>query len=442
MPLFHPQENEMTIMELRLITADTDLQPRVELSSEIISEYSEDMKAGVEFPPIIVFRNGEGPAYLADGFHRFFGAKKAGLQGIPAEIRKGGKREALLYSVGANATHGMRRTNADKRRAVMRLLSDPEWKKWSDRKVAEQCGVDHGMVASSRQHLADSTSDVRLFTKGGVTAEMNTENMRRPEPIIERYQELFPVPKQPAEPVKSKPTFNRTNDNIEWASWSWNPVTGCLHGCDYCYARDIANRFYPEKFKPTFHPDRLTAPENTNPIMEGTIGGRNVFVCSMADLFGKWVPEKWIAAVFEQVAKNPQWNFLFLTKFPQRLAEFAWPKNAWCGTTVDTQARVKTAEKAFAKVEAGIKWLSCEPMMERLTFGQIEAFNWIVIGGASASTKTKEFQPPWDWILHLCEQADHHGIPVYFKPNLKCRKEYPDSPAPSPVTCPKASGKS
>ncbi len=61
----------------------------------------------------------------------------------------------------------------------------------------------------------------------------------------------------------TKPKFNRTNRAIEWALWSWNPITGCLHGCEYCYARDIAERFYPQKFLPTFHADRLAAPGNT-----------------------------------------------------------------------------------------------------------------------------------------------------------------------------------
>lgn len=222
--------------------------------------------------------------------------------------------------------------------------------------------------------------------------------------------------------------FNRTNENVDWAWWTWNPVTGCLHGCDYCYARDIANRFYDEKFKPTFHADRLEAPKNTK-LPTGDDLPRTaslVFTCSMADLFGKWVPDKWVRAVFDQVATNPQWTFLFLTKFPQRLCEFTWPDNAWCGTTVDTQARVINAEKALAQVKAKTKWLSCEPMMERLTFNHIEMFNWIVMGGCSPSTQTKEFQPPWEWILHLSRQADKHKIPVYFKPNLKCRKEYPE----------------
>ena len=232
-------------------------------------------------------------------------------------------------------------------------------------------------------------------------------------------------------------TFNRTNDNVEWALWTWNPVTGCDHGCGYCYARDIANRFYThlpegERFAPVFYPSRMHAPRRMQvpAAAAANIGEKNVFVCSMADLFGKWVPQAWIDAVFAEVERASAWNFLFLTKFPQRLAELRWPANAWVGTTVDTQARVANAERSFAGVQAGVKWLSCEPLLERLTFSSLEMFDWVVIGGASASTQTAEFQPPWEWVEHLLRQARAAGCKVYMKPNLKTRpREYPQEVA-------------
>ena len=129
---------------------------------------------------------------------------------------------------------------------------------------------------------------------------------------------------------------------IEWTEATWNPVTGCLHNCPYCYARDIANRFYPQKFQPAIIPSRLKAPRNT-PFPEAKarewMGHRNVFVCSMADLFGRWVPTRWIEAVLAEVEAAPQWNFLFLTKFPQRMAEFDFPENAWMASS-DSQSEI------------------------------------------------------------------------------------------------------
>ena len=237
-----------------------------------------------------------------------------------------------------------------------------------------------------------------------------------------------------------KSTFNETNDNIEWASWSWNPVTGCLHDCPYCYARDIANRFYPQKFAPSFLPDRLSAPANTkapdlsafsDPVLR--MAKRNVFVCSMADLFGKWVPTTWIDAVLQQAWDNPQWTFLFLTKFPVRMAEFQFPQNSWIGTTVDRQYAVDRAEKAFTKIRSGgyqgVAWLSCEPMMERLTFGSLDMFDWVIMGGSSRSTQTPEHRPPFEWIVHLWAQAKALNLPVYMKTNLGIEqrvREYPE----------------
>ena len=117
---------------------------------------------------------------------------------------------------------------------------------------------------------------------------------------------------------------------IDWADSTWNPVTGCLHGCEYCYAKRIARRFgdkaaegvtirnqyiklkdepYPYGFDPTFHRYRLDRPKIWTK-------ARNIFVCSMADLFGEWVPDEWINTVFAACLEAPQHNYLFLTKNP------------------------------------------------------------------------------------------------------------------------------
>lgn len=250
-----------------------------------------------------------------------------------------------------------------------------------------------------------------------------------PSYSVETWMLADETTRQRARAYRGHATFNKQDtDNIEWAKWSWNPVTGCLHNCPYCYARDIANRFFPERFEPTFRPERLTAPVNTKVPQdaEKDLGWRNVFTCSMADLFGKWVPEEWIHAVLAQVQANPQWNFLFLTKFPIRLAEFEFPDNAWVGTTVDCQARVKNAEESFRRVKAKVKWLSVEPMLEPLHFSDIGAFQWVVIGGASGSTQTPEWHPPRTWSDDLRRAAEAEGCMVYEKTNLLERiRDYP-----------------
>jgi protein gp37 len=192
-----------------------------------------------------------------------------------------------------------------------------------------------------------------------------------------------------------------------------------------CYARDIANRFYPEKFTPTFRPERLNAPRDTSrphaadaetdPVK--AMSWRNVFVCSMADLFGRWVPDQWIEDVFASCRKSPEWNYLFLTKFPQRYVGLHFPETAWVGTSVDEQKRVANAEKAFAKIEVPVRWLSVEPMRERIVFHDLSMFDWVVIGGQSRSSEAPEFHPePW-WVIDLAWKAREAGCKVYLKPN-------------------------
>lgn len=235
--------------------------------------------------------------------------------------------------------------------------------------------------------------------------------------------------------------FNeQDNNSIEWAHWSWNPVTGCKHDCPYCYARDIAERFYPDDygFAPTIHPSRLNAPANMGAPKKTSVADRNVFTCSMADLFGRWVPQEWIDAVLDSVRKAPEWNFLFLTKFPKRLAGIKFPDNAWVGTTVDCNARLKSAEDAFEKVQAKVKWLSIEPMIEPLKFSRLSLFQWIVIGGSSRSTQTPEWRVPFDWWAPLHLEAKSLGLTVYHKDNLMTERErgYPGHPHVNPKRAP------
>ena len=223
--------------------------------------------------------------------------------------------------------------------------------------------------------------------------------------------------------------FNKqTSDGIDWAQWSWNPIVGCKHSCrKYCWANDVTLRFpgsYPHGFAPVLRPRKLTAPYTMKVPPEAATDGRfkNVFSCSMSDLFGGWIFPEWIEAVLAAERENPQWNFLHLTKFPKRIADFDIPPNAWMGTTVDLQVRVKNAEAAFVKLRErnpkAILWLSIEPMLEPLTFQRLDLFDWMVIGGAAKSRRTPEFRPPHRWIVDLIRQADAAGVKIFEKTNL------------------------
>ena len=137
---------------------------------------AERMEAGDKFPPVIVFHDGS-DYWLADGFHRVSGSLRAGWKSIDADVRQGNQRDAILYSVGANGSHGKPRTNADKRRAVQRLLNDSEWVKWSDRKIAEACCVTHPFVASLR--TSGNDYQMRKVERNGKVYEQDTANIGR-----------------------------------------------------------------------------------------------------------------------------------------------------------------------------------------------------------------------------------------------------------------------
>lgn len=249
---------------------------------------------------------------------------------------------------------------------------------------------------------------------------------------VERTRAIRQESEIAAPTTGKKALFNRTNENIEWASWTWNPVTGCEHGCEYCYARPIANGLYKEKFNPTFWPYRLQAPRNTPLPRSLHPGDFNVFVSSMGDLFGDWVPREWIDAVLEAVRQAPEWNFLFLTKNPKRLVDIDWSPNAWVGTTVDVQSRVAPAEEAFRQIKATVKFVSCEPLLEELSFSALELFDWVITGGCRRPGQRPDEadQPDWPWVLSLDKQARKAGCLRYWKPNLKVPKEFPVKEVP------------
>jgi hypothetical protein len=176
------------------IRADSQAQPRVALFPDRVAEYVEDMGRGDEFPPLVVFQDDKANCYwLADGFHRYQAAIELPLEKITCEVRKGELRDAILYSCSANAAHGMRRTNDDKRQAVSKLLLDERWGKWSDREIARRCHVSEHTVAKLRESLnpvtAQTRSEGRTYrTKYGTTAKMKTGRVGKSKPKSDESQ--------------------------------------------------------------------------------------------------------------------------------------------------------------------------------------------------------------------------------------------------------------
>lgn len=205
-------KTDVSIVDVAAIRADGGTQPRAAIYQNVIDDYADALGDGAVFPPVVVFYDGT-DYWLADGFHRHAAHKKTGLAEIGADIRQGTRRDAVLYSVGANSSHGLRRTNEDKRRAVLTLLRDEEWVKWSDREIARRAGVDNSFVSRLRKDVTvDEQQLERTYTtRHGTVATMATANIGRgavtpveirqssePAPAIVTTTPIDQPPQQPA----------------------------------------------------------------------------------------------------------------------------------------------------------------------------------------------------------------------------------------------------
>ena len=248
---------------------------------------------------------------------------------------------------------------------------------------------------------------------------------------------------------------------IEWTDWTWNPVTGCLHGCPYCYARGIAKRFgpaslqhvygvytarydeaycrkiytvnnpmdalqkngkqartaFPFGFEPTLHRYRLFEPQHVKE-------PGSVFVCSMADLFGDWVPDQWINAVFDACRAAPQHRYLFLTKNPRRYMDIAEAgelptgDNFWYGTTVTN------VNRPYFHSNRHNCFLSIEPILEDFGSGYFNSsIDWVIIGAETGNRKDKVV-PQREWIDNIAFRCSENfrmydgSLPVFMKNSL------------------------
>ena len=152
-------------IKLESIEMDKTIQCRDELDQDAVKDYAEKMEDGKEFDPIILFGRKNSKYWIGDGWHRIAAAGLIGFVDIPAEINTGGRLEAVRYALGANAEHGVRRTNADKRRCVKIALR--EFGNLSSRAVAEMCGVSHMTVERARpEALVKSDNATRTTTDG------------------------------------------------------------------------------------------------------------------------------------------------------------------------------------------------------------------------------------------------------------------------------------
>jgi len=183
------------VLNIGALVLDERLQSRTEINEETVTEYAEAIKAGDDFPPVLVYFTGT-HYYLTDGYHRYHAHNRAEKVSILCEVVNGTLRDAILRATGVNSKHGMRRTHADKRKAVMTLLDDFEWNMWSNSEIARQCGVSPTFVANLRD--SGGPSEVKYKTSGGNVAVKAKATGR---PAKEKEPEL----KEPAKVEEKQP---------------------------------------------------------------------------------------------------------------------------------------------------------------------------------------------------------------------------------------------
>lgn len=205
-------------------------------------------------------------------------------------------------------------------------------------------------------------------------------------------------------------SLNRTK--IEWTQFTFNPVVGCKNGCWYCYAKRMNDRFkwIKEWSEPGFFPQRLSEPYKLKK-------SSKIFVGSMCDLFGDWIPDRWIKRVIKVAEENPRHTFQFLTKNPKRYLEFDFPKNCWLGATIDGTEVWGTAQSKIndLKLTDNYKFISFEPLLGDVSGLDLTGIDLVIVG---AQTGRGAIPPKKEWI----DSIKHSNI--LFKDNLL--KIYPE----------------
>ena len=210
-----------------------------------------------------------------------------------------------------------------------------------------------------------------------------------------------------------------TKSRIEWTEHTWNPVTGCTNvspGCKHCYARSFAERLkamgapgYASGFAVTLHPERLLDPTKRK---RPTV----YFVNSMSDLFHDQVPDEFVERILDVVERTPQHRYQILTKRADRMAAFfasrAVPANAWLGVSVENRRHGLPRVAQLRKIAAPVRFLSVEPLLERLGRFDLDGIDWVIVGGESGQRARPMLI---EWVRELRDDCVRRAVPFFFK---------------------------
>lgn len=210
-----------------------------------------------------------------------------------------------------------------------------------------------------------------------------------------------------------------TYSRIEWTEQTWNPTVGCTKvspGCKHCYAEGMAKRLramgvrgYENGFRLTLMPERLTEPlERRKPTV--------YFVNSMSDLFHERVSFAYVERVFDVMKRAPHHTFQLLTKRADRMAVFCRgrdiPPNAWLGVSVENRKYGVPRIDVLRGIDATIRFLSVEPLLEDVGHLDLTGIHWVIVGGESGS-KARPMR--MEWVDNVKRQCHEAGVSFFFK---------------------------
>ena len=205
---------------------------------------------------------------------------------------------------------------------------------------------------------------------------------------------------------------------IEWTDKTWNPITGCSKkstGCQHCYAEVMSRRLkamglskYANGFSVTLHYELINEPYKWKQ-------SHNIFVCSMSDIFHEDVPSGFVDNMFDVIRKTDQHRYQILTKRAERMAEYfetrEIPDNVWLGVTVEAQSS-RFRIDYLRNLQASVKFLSCEPLVEDLGELDLTGIDWVIVGGESGP-HARPMQE--DWVLKVRKQVEEQKARFFFK---------------------------
>jgi protein gp37 len=212
-----------------------------------------------------------------------------------------------------------------------------------------------------------------------------------------------------------------TTSKIEWTEQTWNPATGCTKispGCKHCYAETMARRLramgargYENGFQLSILPERLAEPlRRRKPT--------TYFVNSMSDLFHKEIPFEFLDQVFDVIRRTPQHTYQILTKRAARMHKYftpgerCVPGNVWLGVSVEDRKHGLPRIDELREIEAGIRFLSVEPLLEDIGVIDLHGIHWVIVGGESGP-RARPMRP--EWVASIKEQCEQRGVAFFFK---------------------------